>query len=48
MEDFQSKYTGEQIEEILDKATSEDGYVTKEYVTSVIEQSIYVALNTEV
>ena len=48
MEDFNSKYTGEQIEEILDKATSEDGYVTKDYVASVIEQSIYIALNTEV
>lgn len=47
MADFQSKYTGEQVEELLDQVASGGG-VTEEYVNTAIAKAITATLNTEV
>lgn len=50
MEDFQSKYSGEQVEEFLDQIANgtTGGGVTEEYVNNAIANAITATLNTEV
>lgn len=49
MEDFNSKYTGEQVEGFLDQiANGEIGGVSQQYVDEAITNAITTTLNTSV
>lgn len=49
MEDFQSKYDGEQVENMLDQiANGEIGGVSQQYVDNAIASAITTTLNTSV
>jgi hypothetical protein len=50
MEDFESKYNGPQVEEMLDQIANgmTGGGVTEEYVNNAIANAITTTLNTEV
>lgn len=49
MADFNSKYTGEQVEEFLDQiANGEIGGVSQQYVDDAITNAITTTLNTSV
>lgn len=49
MEDFQSKYSGEQVEGFLDQiANGEIGGVSQQYVDEAITNAITTTLNTSV